>query len=73
MLYKDNEYILYVSDDANFQTKSILIPAHEFIKIRLHDYNLLKENSIQHTVIFKMYFYTHLKITTLVYDNELSK
>jgi hypothetical protein len=43
----NNNYILYVTSDANFQTKSMLIPFAEFIKARSEDYELLVTASIR--------------------------
>jgi hypothetical protein len=45
------EYILYVGQEANFQSRCMLIPAKEFIRDRPDIYNKLKERSIKnHTI-----------------------
>lgn len=41
------EYILYVGQEANFQSRCMLIPVQEFIKDRSDIYNKLKERSIK--------------------------
>ena len=40
------DYILYIAQEANFQTRSLLIPAKEFLSIpdRKKDYDILKKN-----------------------------
>jgi len=42
-----SDYILYVSQQGNFQSRSMLIPMLEFLKVRNEDYNLLKRSSIK--------------------------
>ena len=39
------KYILFCAQEANFQTRTILIPYEEFIKVRKEDYELLKKYS----------------------------
>jgi hypothetical protein len=41
------EYILYMGQQANFQTRSMLIPAPEFLSVRSDYYDLLKQNSVK--------------------------
>src|SRR5690606_30846258 len=41
------EYILFVGQEANFQSRCMLIPAKEFIESRPDIYNLLKKRSIK--------------------------
>lgn len=50
---KDNDFILFVGQEANFQTRSMLVPAKEFLQVRQNDYNILKTNAIK-CVPFKM-------------------
>jgi len=47
------EYILFVGQEANFQSRCMLIPAKEFIKNRSDIYNKLKERSVKN-YIFKV-------------------
>lgn len=35
-------YILYVAQEANFESRTMLIPMEEFLKVRQDDYHLLK-------------------------------
>ena len=37
----DNDYILFIGQESGFQSRSILIPADKFIKVRSDDYDLL--------------------------------
>lgn len=39
------EYILFVGQCSNFQSRTMLIPYKEFIKAREEDYNILKKHS----------------------------
>lgn len=39
------EYILFVGQCGNFQSRTMLIPYKEFIKVREEDYNMLKKHS----------------------------
>lgn len=41
------EWILWIGQEANFVTRSMLIPAVEFLKVRKDDYDTLKECAIQ--------------------------
>lgn len=45
----DNDYILYMGQEANFQTRSMLIPAKKFLSVpkRKDDYEVLKKCSIK--------------------------
>jgi len=43
--YGPNDYILFLGQEANFQTRSMLIPAKEFMEVRAEDYKLLKESA----------------------------
>lgn len=49
MQFQDNDYILYMAQEANFQTRSMLIPAKKFLSIpeRKQDYDILKNHSIK--------------------------
>lgn len=42
-------YILYVAQQANFQSRTMLIPIEEFLKVRQEDYNLLKQYATKQT------------------------
>ena len=42
-------YILFVAQEGNFQTRSMLIPAEEFLSVRKNDYDLLKNKKIRIT------------------------
>ncbi len=46
-MYNNNDYILFVSQDANFQSRTMLIPIIEFLKVRDDDYKILKSSSIK--------------------------
>ncbi len=37
--------LLFVSREANFQSRTMLIPMEEFLKVRQEEYNLLKNYS----------------------------
>ena len=52
------QYILYVSRAANFQSRTMLIPRDEFIKVRQEEYNLLKEHAKPVTFLFDADPYT---------------
>jgi hypothetical protein len=43
-------YILYVAQEAGFQSRSKLIPSKEFIKVRGKDYTILKEAATSTTL-----------------------
>lgn len=43
MTFKLNDYILFVSSDANFQTKSMIVPAREFMEIRSDHIEILRK------------------------------
>lgn len=53
MEYKSNDYILFVFQLANFQSRSMIVPAKEFIEVRKDWYDLLKKYSKEH--IFQIY------------------
>ena len=42
--YEPNDYILFIGQEANFQSRSMLVPAKEFIECRKDDYKLLKKS-----------------------------
>lgn len=46
---KDNDYILYIAQDGNFQSRSILIPAKKFLSIpdMKKNYEIIKKCSIK--------------------------
>jgi len=50
-IHKMTDYILFVAQECNFQTRSILIPANEFLKVRQEDYDLLKKYVTSYTFI----------------------
>lgn len=73
--FKDNDYILYISQCANFQTRSMLIPARKFMSIpqRKNDYGILKKNSITNykfTIDNNDYVIDNLLITKLIPDGD---
>jgi hypothetical protein len=43
------KYILYVAQDCNFQSRTMLIPMEEFLKVRRNDYDVLKKYSVKKT------------------------
>lgn len=45
------DYILFLGQQGNFQTRSMLIPAKEFLEARNEDYQLLKKSSKKFTFI----------------------
>jgi len=49
MIVGDDDYILYVAQEANFQTRSMLIHAKSFMKSNTNDYNLLKQYAVEKT------------------------
>jgi hypothetical protein len=42
-----NDYILFMAQEANFQTRSMLIPVTKFLLNRKNDYEILKKHSIK--------------------------
>lgn len=50
-MYTNNDYILFIAQEANFQSRSILIPIVEFLKVRKDDYEILKKASKPKTFI----------------------
>lgn len=40
------DYILFILQDANFQTRSMLVPKKEFLEVRQADFDILKRNAI---------------------------
>ena len=42
-------YILFVIQEGGFQSRCMLIPSQEFLKVRQEDYDLLKRSSISYT------------------------
>src|SRR5688572_20180772 len=63
------DYILFVGQEANFQSRSMLIPAEEFLKVRNDDYLLLKRCSIKDR-IFTINGINH-KIDNLLIQNVI--
>lgn len=47
----ENDYILYVTQDAYFVPKVMFIPANLFLEVRKEDYLLLKEHSLKNKVM----------------------
>jgi hypothetical protein len=62
--YAATDYILFVGQEANFQSRSILIPAQDFIEVRREDYELLKKSSIKNYTF-------NIKGKSFVIDNLL--
>ncbi|QKF94210.1 hypothetical protein QKU48_gp0752 [Fadolivirus algeromassiliense] len=48
--FTENDYILFIGQEANFQSRSMLIPAKEFIEARKEDYEMLKKTSAKNYV-----------------------
>lgn len=46
----ESGYILFVGQEANFQSRSILIPYKEFVSVRSADYEILKKYSHKNVV-----------------------
>jgi hypothetical protein len=44
-----NDYILFVGQQAIFQSRTMLIPAKEFLEVRNDDYQLLKQHSVKNS------------------------
>ncbi len=68
-MYNNNDYILFVSQDANFQSRTMLIPIVEFLKVRSDDYKILKSSSIKNknfTLNKKEYIVDNLLIINYV-------
>lgn len=57
-MYTNNDYILFMAQEANFQTRSILIPIVEFLKVRNDDYEILKKASKPKTFLIDNQEYT---------------
>jgi hypothetical protein len=70
MNYKDDDYILYIGDDANFQTRSMLIPIKQFLKVRQDDYNLLKQTSKHYQFKIDGIIYDIPQLLTINYIKE---
>ena len=45
ILMENNNYILFIIQDANFQSRSMLVPEKEFLEIRKEDFETLKKYS----------------------------
>ena len=66
------EYILYVAQDSNFQTRSMLIPAKDFLASRKDDYQLLIDNSRQNykfNLDGQEYVIDNLLIDNIIWSN----
>lgn len=51
MSYTDDDYILFIGQECNFQTRSLLIPIKHFLLVREEEYNIMKNN--KKSIIFK--------------------
>lgn len=70
--HDDDDYILYITQHANFKSRSMLIPAKEFLKIRNKEYNLLKKHAIKNKIFTNINFHRTVKTTeTCTVDNLL--
>lgn len=69
--YGPTDYILIIGQQGNFQTRSMLVPAKEFMEARKDDYDLLKQFSIKDH-IFVLDNIEH-KIDNLLYINYIFK
>jgi hypothetical protein len=38
-------YILYIAQESNSQSRSMLIPMEAFLRVRYEDYNILKQHA----------------------------
>lgn len=43
--YADDDYILFIAQEVNFQSRSILIPIKYFLLVREKEYNILESNT----------------------------
>lgn len=64
--FENKEYILFVGEEANFQSRIMLIPFKEFLAVRSEEYQLLKTHS-KKNVTFKIDDETHLIDNLLTY------
>lgn len=46
---QETEYILFVGQYGNFESRTMLIPAKNFLHVRFEDYQLLKKWAVQKT------------------------
>jgi hypothetical protein len=44
------EYILFIIQEANFQSTSMMVPYEDFLKVRKDDYDILKAHSVKASV-----------------------
>jgi hypothetical protein len=74
-IIQDNEFILFVCQEANFQSRSMLVPAKEYLNVRQNDYNILKKHALK-CVPFKinndLVFVNQLIKLNSIWDNNRS-
>lgn len=66
----ENKYILYVGQEANFQSRSMLIPAKLFIEARPEWYEILKKHTIKN-VKFGEIQIDNLLVVNYIFDNGI--
>lgn len=67
------DYILFVLQEANFQSRSMIVPTKLFLKARQDDYNILKQYSVKTTAGINDNEFTvvdNLIIQPIVYDGN---
>lgn len=70
------EYILYLAQQANFQTRSILIPAADFLAVRSDDYHILKNNSVKNykfNIDGREYLVDNLLLDNIIWDGNMGR
>lgn len=70
-----NDYILFMAQEANFQTRSMLIPIVKFLLNRKNDYEILKKHSIKNykfTIDNVDYIIDNLLIQKLIPHNTFT-
>ena len=72
-MYNPDDYILYIAQCANFQSRIMLIPIIEFLKVRSDDYDMLKNLSLKDqnfTLDNKKYIVDNLLVIDYVNDDD---
>lgn len=74
--YGSNDYILFIGQEANFQSRSMLIPAKEFIEARKDDYELMKRSSAKNYV-FRIdgndHHVENLLLNNIIWEGNMGK
>ncbi len=72
----EGEYILFVLQESNFQTRSMLVPKEAFLKVRNTEYEILKQNSKQQTIELdsnNVVVVNNLLVQPIIFDGNIGK